>query len=112
VGIAHVQQLVGDANVLMHAGRTQSNKAGFFAEAQSYLTLVQPADGQYWLTEPTPSKHAVWVGVPDGANVVLAATKENLERWARDGARRVGAIDVALMLRLSAPLYGHRAWSR
>jgi sulfur-carrier protein adenylyltransferase/sulfurtransferase len=107
VGIAHVQELVQDANDLMQKGKTKSNEVDFFAEAHSYWTLVQPADGQYWLTEPSPSTHAVWVGARDGTNVVLATTKENLERWARHGARRLSAIDVALMLRLNAPLHPH-----
>lgn len=105
--IAHVEQLIPDANDLIQAGRTESNEADFFAEAQSYWTLVQPAHGQYWLTEPSPSAHAVWVGARDGTNVVLANTKESLDGWAHYAARRLGAIDVALMVRLNTPLHPH-----
>jgi len=105
VGIAHVQQLVQEANALMLAGGTKSNEGDFFAEAQSYWTLVQPAEGQYWLTEPAPVTHAVWPSARDGTNVVLAPTKDKLEGWARNGARRLDAIDVALMLRLGTLLH-------
>ena len=105
VGIAHVQQLVHEANDLMLAGRTKSNEADFFAEAHSYWTLTRPAGGQYWLTQPPPGAHAIWVGAKDGNNVVLAPTKDALETWARNGARRLDTVDVALMLRLSAPLH-------
>ncbi len=105
VGIAHVQQLVHEANDLMLAGRTNTNEADFFAEAHSYWTLIQPASGQYWMTEPSPGAHAVWLSARDGNNIVLAPTRDALEKWARNGARRLDAIDIALMLRLNAPLH-------
>jgi len=107
VGIAHVQQLVQEANDLMLDGRTNTNEADFFAEAHSYWTLIQPAGGQYWLTQPAPGAHAVWFSARDGNNVVLAPTKDALETWARNGARRLDAVDVALVIRLGAPLHPH-----
>jgi hypothetical protein len=106
VGIEHVVQLLSDACDVLAQGCSGANDDDFYAEGQSYWSLVQPSRGSIWLVSPPPEEHALWVSAVTGDSFVVGPKKQALQDWADAGRRRLlGGFEPALVVRLDAPLH-------
>lgn len=104
VGVEHVEQLVKDANDLLHQGRSGANDDEFYSEAQSYWSLVAPSKDDIWLTAPLPPTHAVWSSALPCSNIVIAPDRQAIKSWAASCGRKVQGLQPALILRCPYPL--------
>lgn len=104
VGLAHVEALVVDALDVLEAGSSNSNVEDFFAEAQSYWSLIGKDRSYLWLVEPAPNDSRVWAAMSTEGNTVVASSNQSLKAWAAAAGRPEGECEPALMLRLPQPL--------
>lgn len=104
VSIAHVEQLVSDARQVISLGRLKQNDEDFFAEANSYWTIVEPSASTIWLLDPPPDKNSILVAAQSGKDVLVAASKQRIETWARSAQRKISECQPSIFLRAEAPM--------
>lgn len=99
VSVVHLEQLVVDANDLLRKGRAGINNDDFYAEAQSYWSLIAPSKEEIWLTAPLPKTHAIWSSIVHRHSFVIAPNKQAIEAWAASSGRQALGVQPALVIR-------------
>ena len=106
VRIEHVVQLVKDACDAITKGVASANDDDFYAEAQSYWTLIGNRPGAIWLTAPPPRQHTLWASAVAGENLVIGPDKKALSEWSSNSGRKLaGTTQPALVVWLPEPLH-------